>query len=462
MHTSLLPSAKWTLAACALALLATAGGVRADTNVGGIIASDTTWTTAGGPYLVTSNLLIVNSATLTVEPGVEVRFSPGTGMEIGVGALASRGTAAQPVRFTSTATGTVQSTDRWNQVLFSDGAVDAAFDAGGAYVAGSIMAHTIVEHAGSGGSAAVYADYASPYLNAATVRDNAAGGVFAYRANGIRVDECQVADNTGRGIGLNFSTNAALKGNTISGNVTNGSGAGLWANDANGLTLTDNRILTNESTANAGGGMDLDGNHMTLTGNTVSGNRSNSTGGGIHLDGEDVDLIGNVITDNYCDSQGAGIALNADDVRFQHNTFSGNDGGWRVSVFIAYSDDVSFTGDRIIDNPGTGLYAFTSCDRLVVSTDPNDPTRMYGNGLDIYNRMAFTGSFNPAGDGNIDARNVYWQTMDTSEVALRIYDYLDDSGKGVVFYDPVAVPEPATLVLLAVGGAAAVRRRRSQ
>jgi hypothetical protein len=51
-----------------------------DTTVGGTIATDTTWTLAESPYIVTSNLTVKGTdgadgiTTLTIEPGVEVRL----------------------------------------------------------------------------------------------------------------------------------------------------------------------------------------------------------------------------------------------------------------------------------------------------------------------------------------------------------------------------------------------------
>ncbi|MDX9847943.1 MAG: right-handed parallel beta-helix repeat-containing protein [Tenuifilaceae bacterium] len=47
----------------------------AQTNVSGIITTNTTWASAGSPYIVTSSITINNDVTLTIESGVTVKFN---------------------------------------------------------------------------------------------------------------------------------------------------------------------------------------------------------------------------------------------------------------------------------------------------------------------------------------------------------------------------------------------------
>lgn len=86
----------------ALSLLAPASHPAGASQVLGItvnadIASDTTWSRANSPYLVAVPISVANTATLTIEPGVEVQFAPGAGLRIG-GGLNAQGAHAQQIR----------------------------------------------------------------------------------------------------------------------------------------------------------------------------------------------------------------------------------------------------------------------------------------------------------------------------------------------------------------------------
>jgi len=73
----------------------------ASTSVSGIIASSTTWTRAGSPYVVTGTVQIAHGATLTVEPGVVVESSSGS-IQV-FGGLNAAGTSLDKVTFNSVA-----------------------------------------------------------------------------------------------------------------------------------------------------------------------------------------------------------------------------------------------------------------------------------------------------------------------------------------------------------------------
>ncbi|MFZ9155370.1 MAG: hypothetical protein ACO22A_03380, partial [Schleiferiaceae bacterium] len=91
-------------------LLATLGliaatALSAQTNVQGGIYSNTTWTLANSPYVMTGSIVVFPGKTLTIQPGVVVKVqNPGPGnmyyLEVR-GNLVAQGTKTQPIVFES-------------------------------------------------------------------------------------------------------------------------------------------------------------------------------------------------------------------------------------------------------------------------------------------------------------------------------------------------------------------------
>ena len=93
----------YTLTVMVLLLLSLIGISHADTKVSGNITTDTTWTLANSPYVVTETVQVFEGVTLTIEPGVTVKFNKDTLLRIG-GELIAEGTETQMITFTSNET----------------------------------------------------------------------------------------------------------------------------------------------------------------------------------------------------------------------------------------------------------------------------------------------------------------------------------------------------------------------
>ena len=171
------------------------------TNVSGIINSDTTWTLANSPYIVIGNVLVSQNVTLTIEPGVAVKFDSGKSLQIN-GTLIARGTSTNKITFSSNQPSPAPGD--WGYLLFTDTSVDATFDANGNYTGGSILEYCIVEYAGgvADDNHAIKTDHAAPFLNYLVVKNNKGDGIYNYNAS-LRITNSVITNNSK---GIYFTT----------------------------------------------------------------------------------------------------------------------------------------------------------------------------------------------------------------------------------------------------------------
>jgi sugar lactone lactonase YvrE len=77
--------------------------VSAQTDVSGTIASNVTWEASKSPYNITNNITVSSGVTLTIEPGVTVKYT-GNYRILVRGNIISNGSAAQPILFNGNTT----------------------------------------------------------------------------------------------------------------------------------------------------------------------------------------------------------------------------------------------------------------------------------------------------------------------------------------------------------------------
>ena len=116
-----------------------------------------------------------STATLTIEPGVEVRFNGGTGLYIGAdgyyGALTARGTADAPIVFTSNAS--PPAPGNWKGIYFTNETNDAK----------TVLEHCVVEYGGHTNNADLYLYNASFPIKSSTIRYSSGNGIYLERSN---------------------------------------------------------------------------------------------------------------------------------------------------------------------------------------------------------------------------------------------------------------------------------------
>lgn len=202
------------------------------TNVGGAISTNTTWNLAGSPYIVTGNNIIVDAGvTLTISPGVTVKFDSTRSMQVD-GTLRAIGTSAQPITFTANTSSPTPGF--WGFILFNSVSTDYDFSTG----TGGILEYCTMEYAGGvnvPNIAALRISDALPYINNCTILNNKETGINFYGTTGnLFVNNCTIKNNN-IGIEADGNTNCSI---TVNGsNITHNLQNGIYVNKQNNLTL---------------------------------------------------------------------------------------------------------------------------------------------------------------------------------------------------------------------------------
>ncbi|MCA1707297.1 MAG: hypothetical protein LC808_30135, partial [Actinobacteria bacterium] len=124
------------MAATSLSMVVSPPAALGDTPVRDAITQDTTWTSAGSPYVLAGDVTVTEGSTLTIQPGVVVRSAPGARLFI-AGTLRAIGTAAEPIVFRRGASG------NWGGLVLV-GEPDLAPDTD------TVIQHSIIEFAQTG------------------------------------------------------------------------------------------------------------------------------------------------------------------------------------------------------------------------------------------------------------------------------------------------------------------------
>ena len=416
----------------------------ADTSVSGFIFTDTIWTLAGSPYIVVDNVFIDSSATLTVEPGVTVKFNNAKALQID-GTLIARGTSSNKVTFTSNQA--TPAAGDWHYILFTDSSVDATFDGNDEYVSGSILEYCRVEFGGatvpSGNppnSGTIRIEASSPFVNHCLIENNDTSGIHIINGAAPRISCNTINSNSARnGGGIFAISNGVVRitNNTIKNNYATIRGVSGWGPGGGGIfargvsIIIDKNIVRNNSST-YGGGIYVENSNVT---NNIIFNNSvgYGEGAGIYVDDGSTQANGNIIVNNSSTSGSAGIYARSG-ATVTNNSIIGN----AISepskiVFVdaagALLYGVNFNYNTVLNNvvPGSIDAGGVSINS---STLPVNYNNIYNNsGVDLYNN-------NRQGSPNLNAENNWWGTTVESEILAKIYDWFDDATLGIVDYSP--------------------------
>jgi len=146
------------------------------TNVGGTISTDTVWTVAASPFVVTSNITVQTGITLTIEPGVVVKLS---GQSITVqGTLHADARGGAPIFFTSllddAAGGDTNGDGAASSPARGDwGVLDFRPES-----TNNLLANVVIRYGGGGASAMVFVQSTALTLQESTLATGLNTGLF--------------------------------------------------------------------------------------------------------------------------------------------------------------------------------------------------------------------------------------------------------------------------------------------
>jgi len=339
--------------------------------VSGAITSDTTWLAVNSPYIVTGNIVVNAGSTLTIEPGVTVKFESGKALRVN-GELIAQGSESKSILFTSNQASSAPGD--WVGISFTETSVGATYDGEGNYISGSVMQYCTVEYGGNYDTdmAAIMIISSSPLIDRCNIHSSAGGGI-AINGGAPRLVANSISGNAReRGGGIFIQSGeavgeAVIIGNEIFNNTSSEGGGVFIASDT--VIFRENTVRDNESSGSGGGIYNYYGN---ISGNTISGNSAGDVGGGIYNGHGDIN--GNTIIGNSARYSGGGIyyyysgSYGGD---ISGNTISGNSAGeagggiysrYLSSYIDSYGGDISgntITGNSAEGNGG-GIYSYYS------------------------------------------------------------------------------------------------------
>jgi hypothetical protein len=193
-----------------------------NTPVTGDIISDTTWNQAGSPYLASGLLRLRAGVTLTIEPGVEVRFANGARFDV-LGTLLAQGSTTQPISFTAV----THTPGSWQGIQLA-GTPDNP-------VLGAVFDHVVIEYGGLAiaHGAGLHLEYAAATVQNSTIRFSAGHGLYAKLRGLTTLTDVNFTDNGGDAVFLEelrvdpVLSALSASGNGVNGVVVGGAGGAL-------------------------------------------------------------------------------------------------------------------------------------------------------------------------------------------------------------------------------------------
>jgi hypothetical protein len=321
-----------------------------------------TWTLAGSPYIVTVSIGVSGGQSLTIDPGVVVKFMPTTKFNV-VGQLIASGTAALPIIFEA------NDTTGWSNQAVTIGGWSGLHmkQYVGSTPDNSILNYCTIKDAKYGYT------YVTTYncaltcerelvISNCTIRHNTTGtGMYLASANvalqtysaadTIEMNGCTVYDNssvfgvirTGNSGGFTKIINSELYNNHVGSTI-----GGIWNN-----LLIENNLIHHNDMINDSGPIKLSIGEATIRGNKIYNNTCQQLAA-VGCRSGHVTIENNLICNNYQSDGSCGASGGGGGIHLSHNEGA-----------IPFTDTYYIVRNNVIANNfsaygGGGVYVYHS------------------------------------------------------------------------------------------------------
>jgi hypothetical protein len=442
------------------------------TNVSGGIYANTTWTKVNSPYIVTDTVVVFPGYTLTIQPGVTVKFADSTVLELRQAKLIAKGTRVDSITFTN------------NSDSLSAGIYTGIYLNGGDLT--STFNYCNVSHAKIGINAAV-GD--SLIVNNSNFNENLIGLQYAGRPNNeiALIDSSIFRNNTNGGLilsGLAYATTSYC-------NFTNNGTEGMLLYDDFGVGSTTAYSTTSYCNfSNNGTGLQWDMHYSTMSHCNFFNNGTGLQGGN---DQSGMDLYNN-ITKN-CIFEFNQLAINSRHMSMANCMINYNQTGFTsvgnnsfrsctidsntATAFSTWNDsiincNIKYNGNGIQADSYTYIIGDSIEYNTVANISGGSVTLITGNtirysnfGIDVGGSLVITHNiisnnniginlssssctlscnsicsnttydFKYLESSNFNASDNYWCTSDSASIQAMIYDGYNNVNYGLVTFMPI-------------------------
>jgi hypothetical protein len=415
--------------------------VFSQTEVSGIIDSNTTWLKENSPYLVTDNILVESGITLTIEPGTVIEFNANKYIR-SEGALIAIGEFGDSIYFKS------RNTTKWKGLEFKSGG-GTIFENDSIYLSGSIIRHVKIENATLG-----LFIQSTGLLIEKSILSNATTGIEVRNTTNVLIDSVNfIGNNTGitslyEPSGVGTIANFTIKNSYF---ISNQIAIDLIMNqrEFNNLKIENNTFKSNNLAIDFGGGGYGPRVHSVFIKNNFFTSNTNSIRVG-KIYGQNGDLDFPVqITKNLIEDSELGIEFDFSQVnclidqnRLQNINFGIKADGWSRNQF---EDNILEDNDNPItigsDNNCCGYVPTKNAfiGNTLISDLTNDLVKVQqGSGVSFSENNFIVDTLgtgyiidNRTGS-NINAQGNYWSLTSEESFSSKIYDKNDDFNKGEV------------------------------